>query len=1812
MESKKKKTPRRVKRKRLEIAMLNRVIKRLLFLAVGIVMLLPAIDPAFSLKNLNFLTINAGDDNPQTTSTLGEGLWHSSGPSNDTSLATADLYSGNGPVDFIFSEDTTDDAITLKKQTIYPLADNGETGEINDNENNKDIEINFEWKFEKKNILGSNWQSQQKDVATLTITYINKMGSVGLLSSPLFDFAAKAGNPNFSVVHYPFTKSVVSSVNFTAMAQLFDTGNQNGNVLFFKYGSYAVAGGGVFDTSKSAVAGSQTADFFAKYNPHSLPWDDQVKNWLQLIPTDGATAKYQMSFELNSANIPAFKASFTFQRIELSNNSGDNYKFGSDYKSDVRNLYQHFVVANKLFPTNKSYDIYAIKDGATYSEVNTYLTKTLGWDTGLPTLRRGSMFDTEGDSAPTSIEIIPFANLSIGSSVDASATILPKSASDLPIIWSAWRVVNDVYTRADDTSDPDNQYVAIDGAHITALKAGDIVIRAQVTFGSQSLEAEEPLKIIDPDLPINISVSNLPDLEIGSSYTATKTLLPATAKGVTTWSSNHPEIASIDASTGVITGVAEGEAEITATHTYMQSVFSDIILVDTKAINVIKPIVKVDSVAITPNENFELYLANDANANANNTWRDLHATVTPSNAENKKIIWSTSDEQVAQVAQDGRVTSLAPGTATITATAEDTSQGEKSASVEVTVRELSVIPPTQIVVKGSETNENAEPAFKQTIPKLQTHKVEYQIYPENATQTDVTFSIVEQSTTNVIEIDNEGVITAKNVGTAIIQIASVAAPSVHGSLFIAVEGNENIQEVEGTYLTNPANVVSRSSLNARLMANVGGTNDFPIVDSQKYERVQAIDINLDPSINKNIRVTTGSKIDAATKRNNGNWDQYVGINERFGGDYEPYSGANATYAERASGIYGETLSSGTEKRIIDIQGTALSGVEIDKASEHNRAAFVNSPVSQISNGQYYNPNQPLAQTGPVIYYTQNFASNGHLGDAGRYSSLERGDNPNGNAPSSDTGGLKNGQGMYAVNFRQAVYMKYGDYANNRYSSSASVVFPPLTNAQLQASDSNPQTLKFGDNKQTEYIRVEYEEVGSFEDTDGRKRPISCIMTIGNIVYGTGGGKSQWVGANGEYRPSISFSNNLYSGVFYQNIKAFTVDLKFYAADEEVDSTYEDYGKELTFAKVLTADDFDSENHLINQNVSTDVTAGSIITFSSLNRSDTDGGNTQTEFAGAIATNEDLTDNLNLVAGGYVENNTALGLPLQLLKIGLMAKKTSIGLDGNAPGHGVDPNKDPVFKRLARGTYYAGGYTDGENHNNEYYFYDILGQSTYPRGGVSFPIWGVEHQFLIGGSKGHTYNSISSRSLRVAEQDAPNKTVTTTLNDKLQNAPENYYSGNTSFDMRYDNDLDRLWELEVALLSPSQFLNKYINGTDPLNHDYYSYYGEELPAIERMLGLSDPNFIGAVIPLDLNSSLSLDTYTRKSRVLNSQVPILKYWLKHGKTGNAILIANGTEFLPIKNMRFVGKSGVVDTNYHSDPAHTGNEFTYYVNQPMIDLSQTEITPTTIEMYDHLPEGIEVNGNIKVYDNLGKLIATFSKSSVVTVSGNGIENIHVTLQADHLSYLVTSFLEQNKKYGDVLKTGISNEFTYEIPVRVKQSYHSLYKEYNNTAMVTFTYGDVGETPRSLVTNAVQVATRAGNAAFAFNKQVLADEKTGAGNTISEGVTFKLYDQGVSSNFPASANLTSEYITDNNQHPIYGANGYFEIVLIDSDLIQDGAVNLSHVQWLVLNEETTHAAYNNQTLKKFEFGVYVDQTTNEFVFIRKNKTEISRIKIK
>ena len=80
----------------------------------------------------------------------------------------------------------------------------------------------------------------------------------------------------------------------------------------------------------------------------------------------------------------------------------------------------------------------------------------------------------------------------------------------------------------------------------------------------------------------------------------------------------------------------------------------------------------------------------------------LIASVTPDNAVNKKLTWSTSDSSVATVDENGLVTAVANGTAIITVTTED---GEMTATSTITVN----IPSDDNSNNGNNNKSNSKP-----------------------------------------------------------------------------------------------------------------------------------------------------------------------------------------------------------------------------------------------------------------------------------------------------------------------------------------------------------------------------------------------------------------------------------------------------------------------------------------------------------------------------------------------------------------------------------------------------------------------------------------------------------------------------------------------------------------------------------------------------------------------------------------------------------------------------------------------------------------------------------------------------------------------------------------------------------------------------------------------------------------------------------------------------------------------------------------------------------------------------------------------
>ena len=157
------------------------------------------------------------------------------------------------------------------------------------------------------------------------------------------------------------------------------------------------------------------------------------------------------------------------------------------------------------------------------------------------------------------------------------------------------------------------------------------------------------------------------------------------------------------------------------------------------------PVVEVESVSLNKSE---MTLTEGES-------ETLAATVTPENAENKSIIWSSNNEAVATVDANGTVIAKRAGTAVITAT----STNGKSAGCTVTV-EKKQIPVTEVRLSESTVG----------IVEGSTYKLTATVLPENTTDSkNVSWSSNNEA---VATVDANGNVTAKRAGTAVITATS--------------------------------------------------------------------------------------------------------------------------------------------------------------------------------------------------------------------------------------------------------------------------------------------------------------------------------------------------------------------------------------------------------------------------------------------------------------------------------------------------------------------------------------------------------------------------------------------------------------------------------------------------------------------------------------------------------------------------------------------------------------------------------------------------------------------------------------------------------------------------------------------------------------------------------------------------------------------------------------------------------------------------------------------------------------------------------
>ncbi len=163
-----------------------------------------------------------------------------------------------------------------------------------------------------------------------------------------------------------------------------------------------------------------------------------------------------------------------------------------------------------------------------------------------------------------------------------------------------------------------------------------------------------------------ITTDSLPNGTVGEFYTAT---LQATGNNITWSASGLPDGLTLN-SDGTITGTPTAEGTSTVTVKAENSAGSTS---KDYTLNIKPAMVPVTGLELNKNS---LTLQEKGS----NT---LTVTVKPADATNKDVTWESSDTDIATVSEDGTVTAISAGRATITATAADASGA--SASCEVTV-----------------------------------------------------------------------------------------------------------------------------------------------------------------------------------------------------------------------------------------------------------------------------------------------------------------------------------------------------------------------------------------------------------------------------------------------------------------------------------------------------------------------------------------------------------------------------------------------------------------------------------------------------------------------------------------------------------------------------------------------------------------------------------------------------------------------------------------------------------------------------------------------------------------------------------------------------------------------------------------------------------------------------------------------------------------------------------------------------------------------------------------------------------------------
>ena len=337
-----------------------------------------------------------------------------------------------------------------------------------------------------------------------------------------------------------------------------------------------------------------------------------------------------------------------------------------------------------------------------------------------------------------------------GGTLQFSAEVLPTDATNKEIVWS---VTNQT-----------GSGTITQGGLLTATSEGTVTVVATAQDGS-GISGSLQITITDPVVPvttINVtSVGGVTEMLTGGMLQFSADVLPsnATNKDIT-WSVLDQTGSGTITQGGLLTATLEGTVTVVATAQDGSGVTGGL------QITVTDPVVPVTTINVTSVGGVTEMLTGGT--------LQFSANVLPSNATNKDITWSVSDQTGSgTITQGGLLTATSEGTVTVVATAQDGSGVTGNLQIMITDPE---VPVTTI-------NVTSEGGVTELLTGG-TLQFSADVLLSNATNKDITWSVLDQTGSGTIT--QGGLLTATLEGTVTVVATAQDGSGVTGGLQITV------------------------------------------------------------------------------------------------------------------------------------------------------------------------------------------------------------------------------------------------------------------------------------------------------------------------------------------------------------------------------------------------------------------------------------------------------------------------------------------------------------------------------------------------------------------------------------------------------------------------------------------------------------------------------------------------------------------------------------------------------------------------------------------------------------------------------------------------------------------------------------------------------------------------------------------------------------------------------------------------------------------------------------------------------------------